>query len=371
MLATCAANSNGRAIGPPDGPGPAFSFFEFWPTAVFYLPVALYWLRLAVRYRSALLPTAANPLFAAGGLCAESKAAVLGSLADGGAGAWVAPFVALTREGEAAADAARAEGALSAAGLALPVVAKPDLGCRGAGVRLIENTADLHAYLAGFPQGERLVLQRYVAYPGEAGVLYARLPGWRRGRILSLALKYFPEAVGDGRSTLRQLIYADARARRIAEVYLARHGERCERVVPAGERVRLTFVGNHFRGAVCRDANALITAAMTRRFEAIARAMPEFYFGRFDVRFRDLDALRRGEDFLILEVNGAGAEPLHIWDCRARLAAAYRAMLRQTRLLFEIGHRNRARGFQPMRLADLVRLFRREQRLFRLYPLAQ
>ena len=51
---------------------------------------------------------------------------------------------------------------LQQAGLALPVVAKPDLGCRGVGVKLVRDAAQLKAYLRAFPLGARLVLQRYV-----------------------------------------------------------------------------------------------------------------------------------------------------------------------------------------------------------------
>lgn len=370
-MQTVHAAATAPASPAPGASGRPVSRFEFWPIGLFYLPVVLYWLWLAVRNGGWTLPTAANPLFRAGGMCGDSKAATLGALIGGEAAPWVAPFVAVARTGDAQLNTRRALHRLAEAGLALPVVAKPDVGCRGAGVRLVETEAELAAYLAGFPRGARLVLQRYIPYEGEAGVFYARLPGEARGRILSLALKYFPHVVGDGCRSLRQLIHADPRAGRIARVYLDRHAKRLDWVVPAGESVRLTFVGNHFRGAICRDANFHVTAAMTRRFDEIARSIPEFYFGRFDVRFRDLDALKRGEDFAILELNGVNAEPLHIWDRDARLAEAYRTMLGQVRLSFEIGRRNRARGFRPVGLAELFRLSRRDQRLMRLYPLAQ
>jgi hypothetical protein len=53
---------------------------------------------------------------------------------------------------------------------------------------------------------------------------------------------------------------------------------------------------------------------MTEAFEEIARDLPEFYFGRFDVRFPDIESLRRGEDVTVVEINGAGSEGTHIWD---------------------------------------------------------
>lgn len=351
--------------------GRPLACFEFWPSALFYAPIVLQWLVLSLRHRSLTLPTIANPLFPAGDLCGGSKAAILGQVAATEAGAWLAPFVTARRTGWAEGDLERALARLREASLALPVVAKPDVGCRGVGVRLIVSEADLADYLAGFPRGESVILQRYVPHEGEAGVFYIRLPGEVHGRIASLALKYLPYVVGDGRSTLKHLILSDPRAGRIARLYLPRHAARLDEVIPAGEAVRLSFAGNHFCGAIFRDGNAYVTRAMTERFDEIARAIPEFYFGRFDVRFKDLQDLRRGKDFTILEVNGASAEPVHIWDRGTRLSDAYRTLLRQFGLLFEIARRNRARGFTPVRLFDLARLFRRERRLIPLYPLTQ
>src|SRR5438876_3928815 len=47
--------------------------WEFWPAWLFYVPVALYYFWLAVRYLMLTLPTAANPGMATGGFVGESK----------------------------------------------------------------------------------------------------------------------------------------------------------------------------------------------------------------------------------------------------------------------------------------------------------
>ena len=60
--------------------------------------------------------------------------------------------------------------------------------------------------------------------------------------------------------------------------------------------------------------------------------MPEFYFGRFDIRFKSIDALCRGEGFQILEVNGASAEAIHIWDPEQTVRETYRVLFEQFRL---------------------------------------
>jgi hypothetical protein len=361
-----------------DESGAPLSFFEFWPMWAFYPPVVVYVAWLMVRYRGILLPTVANPSFPGGGFVGESKAEIL-QLAMRHTPEWVAPFVLLDRpiaaEGDGGGsvpsldtEVAHALDALQEAGLSLPVVAKPDLGCRGAGVQLVRSVDKLRSYLAAFPRGASLLLQAFVPFEGEAGIFYCRVPGQARGRIISITLKYFPHVYGDGRRSLRELILADPRAGRLPHLYLRRHAARLDEVPVPGEAVRLAFAGSHSRGAIFRNGNALVTPAMEARFDAIAQRLPEFYFGRFDIRFADFAAVQAGEAFTIVEANGAGAESTHIWDRRTTLIQAWGDLMRQYRLLFQIGRANRDRGFKPLSLREFRRWHRREKELTPLYP---
>lgn len=344
------------------------SSFEFAPAALFYLPVAAYWAWLAIRHRSLALPTLANPAIAAGGLCGESKADVLDLLGPAGR-AWLAPFISIVMQDDDAAYAARrAAAALESAGIAFPVVAKPDVGRRGNGVRPIEDEEQLARYLASFPRGHSVILQRLVPYEAEAGIFYVRHPSESRGRILSLTLKHVPRIVGDGRTTVKDLILRDPRAGRVPHLYFSRLGKHLARILPAGEVLPLVFTGNHCKGAIFEDGRAHISAALCERFEEISREIPEFHFGRFDVRFRSLDELRRGEAFAIIEVNGAGSEATHIWDRRTRLMTAYRVLFEQIRIAFEIGGYYRRHGLKPMTGVTLLRRFLAERRLMKTYP---
>jgi hypothetical protein len=360
-----------QGMPPLDQEGPALSFFEFWPMWAFYPPVMLYAAWLMLRYRGVLLPTVANPSFPGGGFYGESKAEIL-ALAMRHTPEWVAPFIAVTRPEAASVDPAleraAALAALADAGLGLPVVAKPDLGCRGAGVKLVRTADDLHAYLQAFPRGATLLLQRLVQFEGEAGIFYCRRPGQANGRIVSITLKYFPHVTGDGRRSLRQLILDDPRAGKLSHLYLRRHTARLDDVPAAGESIRLAFAGSHSRGAIFRNGTHLVTPEMEACFDAIAKRLPEFHFGRFDVRFEDFAQVQRGRAFTIVEVNGAGAESTHIWDRQTTLPQAWLALMRQYRWLYEIGHANRARGFKPMRWAQFLRDYRREKWLTPQYP---
>lgn len=353
-------------LGARRAPSPVSSF-ELWPPTLFYLPVGIYWAWLSLRHGSLGLPTAANPAIEAGGLCGESKVSILDQLGPEGRAA-AARYASVIAEGAGARALAAAQAAIASVGLGFPLVAKPDIGCKGTGVQVLRRPADLAAYLAAFPLGARVIFQELIDEEGEAGIFYVRHPEGGRGRIVSVTLKYFPRVTGDGRSTLAELIQADRRAARLSALYLARHAAHRDRVLGEGETFRLVFVGNHCKGAVFKDGGALLTPQMELAFDRIARELPDFHFGRFDVRFRSLADLRRGTGFRIIEVNGAGSEPTHIWDRDMTLGAAYRTLFQNFRVLFEIAAANRARGFRPMSALELLACYRRQRRLTRRYP---
>jgi hypothetical protein len=346
------------------------SFFEFWPPRLFYFPATLYWLWQGVRYGSFTLPTVANPGLPAGGLTGESKSEVLGA-AGPKVRALIAPYVVVEKGfGVPATDesCAAARRAMVDAGLHFPVVAKPDIGCRGAGVRVMRRAEDLRDYIRRFPEGAKLMLQRLVDLEGEAGVFYVRLPAQEKGSIPSLTLKYFPHVTGDGKRTLKELILDDPRAKKIAHVFMARHRARLEHVLAVGERFRLAFAGNHGRGTIFRDGTPLVTEALRARIDELAHDIKGFHFGRFDIRFAEFSELLQGRNFKIIEFNGAGAEFTHFWDPKHSIFQAYGEMFRQYRTVFEVAAANRALGHKPLGLKELERMRRHEERLTKLYP---
>jgi len=354
-----------KGMPPLDTSGRQISFFEFWPQRYFYAPMFLYWLWLTVRHGGFTLPTISNPLFPMGGWIGESKATVF-EHAGSYARAFIAPWVTVDRT--PGLTARQALETAERAGLSLPFVAKPDMGCRGAGVRRVRDETELAKYIAGFPMGERIVFQALVDHEAEAGVFYIRKPSETKGRIVSLTLKYFPYVRGDGRSTLAELIARDPRAGQLRHIYLPRHEDRLNWVIPRDQPFRLAFAGSHSRGTIFRDGNHLITEAMTGAFDRIGKDIKEFYFGRFDVRFPSVEDLQAGRNFTIVEVNGAGAEATHIWDRNTTLLQAYGALARQYKELWETGAENARRGFKAARLADFWRAYRHETKLWAQYP---
>jgi hypothetical protein len=161
---------------------------------------------------------------------------------------------------------------------------------------------------------------------------------------------------GDGRSTLAELIHRHPRYRLQASVFLTRHADRIEWIPAEGEAVRLAKAGNHAQGTEFLDGRHLITPALEARIDAIARRVDGFYFGRFDVRYRDRRAFMEGRDLAIIELNGVSSEATHIYDPSRSIVAAWATLMTQWSHAFAIGAANRPRGHQPTSLLRLVSL---------------
>ncbi|MEO8505662.1 MAG: VTT domain-containing protein [Acidobacteriota bacterium] len=326
--------------------------WEFWPIWWFNIPVVVYFFWLALRHRSLSLFTAANPAIPSGGLVRESKAAILEGLSAGGPAPKVAHFRLLLAVQTAEARLATVESFLSEYRLDFPVVLKPDVGQRGEGVRIVYRAEDLALVLA--EQNGDAIVQEYI--PGvEFGLFYLRFPHQdiTPGRLFSITRKRLLALVGDGRSTLEQLILTDDRAVCMAPLHLERHADALETIPAAGQRVDLVELGNHCRGAVFLDGSDLATPELAAALDTLSRGYEGFYFGRFDVRTASEEALRAGE-FRVLELNGVASEATHIYDPKTPLLEGYRVLFEQWRHAFAIGAENRARGHAPMPLGELL-----------------
>jgi hypothetical protein len=346
-------------------PSPPHGALEGMPKWLICVPLVLQWLWLGVRHGSLTLPSAANPAITSGGLVGEGKLeyfAGMGTLAR----AACATHCGLVNTGDVGVQALRAH--LAQAGLTYPLIAKPDVGLCGHGVRRIADETALLDYLARFPRGETIVLQEYLAQEHEAGVFYARDPATDKGTVIGLALRTFAHVVGDGLRTIEELMAADPRARRAAPS--PRHdGGFDPRAIPAaGDVVRLATVGSTRVGGLYRNGADCITPQLVASICAIADDMPQFHFGRFDVRFDTLAALRAGTGFRIMEVNGAGSEAIEAWDPAIGLVDGLRRIFRKQALLFAVGAARRREGHRPITLLQLARLNQRQCRLIALYP---
>lgn len=346
-------------------PTSARGALERMPKWLICIPLVIQWIGLSLRYGSATLPTVANPRITAGGMVGEGKLEYFRQMGPAALGA-TARHIGITgarhwSDQELADAPARA-------GFGFPLMAKPDLGLCGYGVCKLASLAALRAYVERYPDGETIVLQEYLADENEAGIFYARDPASGQGRLIGLALRYFPRVTGDGASTLGELVRRDARAARVLGSPAHSCALAMDSVPAAGQVVRLATIGSTRVGGLYRDGGALISPELTRAIDAIARDMPQFHFGRFDVRFRSEQELCAGTGFTIMEVNGAGSEAIQAWDPEIGLVEGFRTIFAKQRLLFAIGAANRRGGSRPIGPLALMRLNWRQNRLFDQYP---
>jgi membrane protein DedA with SNARE-associated domain len=323
--------------------------WEFWPPWLAYIPVVPYVLYLGIRHRSFTLFTAANPGIPSGGFVGESKAAILSSLD------LVPDFLLLSGDLPTDARIALANEFMIARKLSYPIVLKPDVGERGTGVSIARNDDELRSYLKG-ADGNTIV-QKYIGGL-EFGIFYYRYPGESQGRIFSITEKHFPSVVGDGSSSIKDLILRDERAVCLADMYMGRLKRPADDVPAAGESITLAELGSHCRGSVFLNGASLLTAALSDAVDKRAQSHAGFYFGRFDVRSPSVKDLQAG-GFEVLELNGVSAEPTHIYDPSVSLLEAYRTLFGQWKIAFEIGAMNRRDNVNPMPLREFLTLIRR------------
>lgn len=353
---------------PLDQNGKVLSWFEFMPSSFFYTPVVFFWLWLGIKYRNFSLPLIANPAISLSGIVGESKDSIL-SLAGEKAASWILPYIMWQKENTPIkSQVTDILAKLQEANLNFPIVAKPDVGCRGAGVRLLKNEKQLESYVDLFPLNAQFLLQKKALYEAEAGVFYVRYPNQTQGEIISLTLKYTPYVIGDGKHTLAQLIDNDPRAGKLSHLYRSRHQDLLDKVIDKGFIFHLVFSGSHCQGAIFKDGNQYITKALTARLDEIFNDLPRFHYGRIDLKFKNIESLMNGQDFVLLEINGASSEAAHIWDSNGTIKEAFSTLLKQYRILFEIGAMNRDAGIPVPRLTQLWRAWRKEKNLVDHYP---
>ncbi|MHA7813580.1 MAG: alpha/beta fold hydrolase [Phycisphaerales bacterium] len=217
-----------------------------------------------------------------------------------------------------------------------PIIAKPDQGARGEGVRIIRNHDELTRYCGD--RREPFVLQRFHPGPIEVGILWIRHaetiaePESPAGFIYAINKKDFPEIVGDGKRSLRRLILRHPRHRAQARMFIERLREQQHLIPGDGERVSLGSFGNHAQGAMFTDGAELITPELSARIDSIADGFRDdqgrgFDIGRFDVRCSSYEALMRGEELGIVELNGLTSEPTNIYDPTRSLGWAWSTLL--------------------------------------------
>ncbi len=328
---------------------------EFWPAWIFYLPLAPYVLWLALRHGRPMTFTCINPAIAhGGGTVGESKWDILEKLSA--SREWVIPTALIPDHLSADDRAARVDKMVTGEARfgGYPVVLKPDAAQRGHGFKVVRSKDEAARYFRDMTRSA--ILQAFHPGPHEVGVLWSRNESGEGGRIFSITRKRFQTLRGNGKDSLERLIWSHSRYRMQAETFLKRFDAQRDRVLSDGETLHLAVAGNHCQGTRFEDGADLITPELEARFNEISLSFANngLDFGRYDARYENEEAFRRGEGFAIIELNGTMSESTNMYDPRRSLWWAYGVLFRQWRAMFRLGAWRRAKGVRPMRLMELL-----------------
>ncbi len=307
--------------------------WEYWPFLVVYWPVFIYWFWLSIKAKSLLYFTASNPAIDNGGMLGESKIKILDLLPQS-----LKPITLYIKPNEPVELAIEA---IKKSNLQYPIICKPDIGERGWKVEKTLNEEALRQY--HISSEIPFLIQEYLTSPIEMGVFYYRFPNELHGRVSSIVIKEMLTVTGDGKTTLKDLILNNDRAKLQWKKLSAKFNDELNRVLNPSEKIELVPIGNHSKGCLFLNGNHLINSQLNRIFDKISSHISGFYFGRYDIKVDCLDDLYAGK-IKIMELNGAGAEPAHIYHPGFSIWEGYRVIFHHWKVLYKISIANHQLG---------------------------
>ena len=325
--------------------------WEYWSFHTIYLPIYPIFIFFCLRARSFFFFAASNPKIKNGGFLGESKKEIFELVPPD-----LLPRTIFFRAGS---DPSAIPAELLRAGFHYPVIGKPDIGGRGRGVKKLDDAAAVLAYASAFLLDFHI--QEFIPYEMEAGIFYYRFPHEKNGNISGIVHKEFLNVKGDGKKTVRDLLKENPRAILQLPDLEKGEAEKLALVIPAGEIFTVSPYGNHARGALFLDDSASVNAALLKRMDEICSRIPAFYFGRLDIRYESRQLLEEGKSFSVLEVNGAGSEPTHIYDPRHSLFFAWKEIIRHWWLLYKISRANHRLGYHYLSVREGLAMFRKDK----------
>ncbi|MBD0331316.1 MAG: hypothetical protein ICV66_01545, partial [Chitinophagaceae bacterium] len=308
--------------------------WELWPFWVRYLPIAPVWLWYCIRAKSFWFFTASNPTLTFGGFEGESKKEMYAQLPTGSypKTIYILPqqsFEFLLLQ-------------LQQNKFDYPFVAKPDVGMSGILFRVIENEQQLKYYHENIPV--EYLIQEKLTFPVEYSVFYYRYPNQQKGHITGFLKKEPLQVIGDGKKNLLELIIGHPKAKhRLAELE-ARHKSSLRQVIPVGEKYFLSHAANLNRGGSFINLADQIDDKLINVFDELSYYTKSFFYGRWDFKGASVEDIKQKTKFSILEFNGSGAEPNHVYNTGYSYIGALSEFVKHWRVLYKISTYNHKHG---------------------------
>ena len=314
-----------------------------------YIPVYFYWFWLSLKARSFFFFSTSNPSIENAGFIMEKKKDIYDIMPKS--------FYPKTAFATCNINETQLQQVFQQNNFTFPIIAKPNIGERGNGVKKLETNQDLFAYSK--ESKVDFLLQEWIDYKNEAGIFYYRYPNEKKGKISGIVSKEFLQVVGDGISTTEELLIKNTRFILQLKTLQNTYGSDLQKILNKDETLVLVPYGNHCRGSKFIDASNVINEKLEAALDNICQQIPAFYFGRMDIKFNSWEDLANEKNFSIIELNGAGSEPTHIYDPKHSIFFAWKEIMRHLTILYKISIANKAKyNLQFMTLEQGLNMFK-------------
>lgn len=319
-----------------------FVNYEYWPMWAFYLPLSFYFLFKGILKRHLFFFTNVNQgMDEYGGLFFDSKSQV-----DNWIPQKYRPISLLIKKQDLLSFQLPTS-------IAFPIIIKPNSGERGRAVVKINSNLELNQSLKLCD--EDMLVQEYIDYQNEYGVFVSWIPDLKIFKILSLTEKKFFRVVGDGNSTIKELILKQKRGV-VFYKELIRITELDINMIPDyGHELIVHTQGNHCKGTEFINSNYKITEKMQSSFNQLLQEIKVFEFGRFDIKVFEFHRLETLENFKIIEFNGLAAEPTIVYDQKVGYIKALKTFIEHWSYLVKISNYHKNNGLNPLNSRRIVK----------------
>ena len=310
--------------------------WETWHWLVKYIPILPAWLWYCLKARSLWFFTPSNPTLTFGGFEGESKKEMYAQLPPCSYPKSI--FISHS------SPFSEVEKHFRETDFNYPVAAKPDVGQMGFMFRKLSSIKDLKWYHEKMKAD--YIIQEFVHHPIEVSVFYYRFPNEKKGTITGFVRKDYLEVTGDGKSTLWDLILHYPRARFRLEEMRSKHADMLNDILPKGEIYCLSPALNLSRGGKLVSLEHEKDERLLKIFDDLSHYTESFFYGRYDIKCASIEDLKSGKNFSILEYNGSGAEPHHVYGNGNTLVQAFRILVQHWDVLYRISKHNHQKGIR-------------------------
>lgn len=329
--------------------------WEQWHYNVKYVLLSPVWIWYSLRARSFYFFTPANPTLTFGGFEGGPKKEIYDHLPKSTYpnSIYVNPTDTLNA----------IEQLMHVSGLNYPVAVKPNVGMMGLMFRKIDNLEELKIYHQTMTC--EYILQELIYYPIEVSVFYYRLPYQVKGNITGFVRKQALEVIGDGRSTLETLIRRlENRPGFSYAEWENKHQKKLNEVIPQGEIFKLSWVANLSRGAQLISLEGEKDTELLNVFDNLSHTAKHLYYGRYDIKCQSIEDLKKAKNFSILEFNGTGAEPHHMYGNGNNFYQAVKIIIHHWQIMYSIARHHYKQGVQYKTLIEGLKFTRAANKHF-------